>query len=251
MESINREKFGSFVAQLRKEKGLTQQELADGLYVSNKAVSKWERGQSLPDISLLSPLAELLGVTVAELLKGERLMGQSLDNREGDVLVGKVLQLSAQEGERRRRDRRFWRRAWAVCAAAVVLELLFLLSSSRLTAVELWDYLLLTEALTLGIGAYFCFLVKETLPAYYDENRICVYSDGIFRMNLGGVRINNSNWPHIIAMGRRWLLSLAVLWPPVFALARLVLPDMAMLALTLLFCLGFFIPTIYTAWKHQ
>ena len=100
-------------------------------------------------------------------------------------------------------------------------------------------------------GVYFWLFAPVRIPHYYDENRISAYSDGPFRMNLTGVAINNSNWPHIIAMGRRWLLSLAVLWPPVFALARLVLPDMAMLALTLLFCLGFFIPTIYTAWKHQ
>ena len=57
MESIDREKFGAFLFQLRKEKDFTQQEVADRLFVSNKAVSKWERGQSLPDISLLTPLA--------------------------------------------------------------------------------------------------------------------------------------------------------------------------------------------------
>lgn len=55
MEQIDRERFGAFLSELRKEKGLTQQELADRLFVSNKAVSKWERGQSLPDIDLLTP----------------------------------------------------------------------------------------------------------------------------------------------------------------------------------------------------
>ena len=73
MEQIDRERFGTFLSELRKEKSFTQQELADRLFVSNKAVSKWERGLSLPDISLLTPLADILGVTVAELLKGERL----------------------------------------------------------------------------------------------------------------------------------------------------------------------------------
>ena len=72
MGSIDREKFGLFIVELRKEKGFTQQELADRLFVSNKAVSKWERGQSLPDISLLTPLSQLLEVTVAELLRGSR-----------------------------------------------------------------------------------------------------------------------------------------------------------------------------------
>lgn len=251
MESIDREKFGSFLTELRKEKGFTQKELADRLFVSNKAVSKWERGQSLPDISLLSPLAELLGVTVAELLRGEQIAGETLETREAEALVGKVLQLSAEEQERRSRSRRFWRKAWVLCAALAALETMALITLNRLSALELWDYLLLVEGLALGIGAYFCFGVKETLPAYYDENKIYVYSDGPFRMNLGLVPINNSNWPHIVKVCRSWLLGTAVLWPPVFWLARGLLPDMGMLALVLFFSLGFLAPMIWAAWKHQ
>ena len=68
MFEIDKAKFGAFVAQLRKEKGLMQKELAEKLYVSDKAVSKWERGLSIPDVAILVPLAEILGVTVTELL---------------------------------------------------------------------------------------------------------------------------------------------------------------------------------------
>lgn len=251
MEPIDREKFGLFLTQLRKEKGFTQQELADQLFVSNKAVSKWERGQSLPDISLLTPLAELLGVTVTELLKGERLTGEALDSREVEFLVAKAVQLSAEEQERRGRDRRFWRKAWLVCAALAALETMALITLDQLSAVELWDFLLLVEGLTLGFGAYFCFFAKETLPAYYDENKVYVYSDRFFRMNLGMIPINNSNWPHIVKVGRGWLLGTAVLWPPVFWVGRAFLPPMAMLILTLFFCLGFFAPMLWAAWKHR
>lgn len=252
MESIDREKFGLFVTELRKEKGFTQQELADRLFVSNKAVSKWERGQSLPDISLLTPLAELFGVTVAELLKGERLTGETLDACEAEVLVKKAIHLSAEEQERRSKSRRFWRKTWLLCAALAALETMALITLNQLTAVELWDYLLLVEGLTLGFGAYFCFFIKETLPAYYDENKVYIYSDGFFRMNLGMIPINNSNWPHIVKVGRGWLLGTAVLWPPAFWVARsLHLPDIAMLALTLFFTLGFLAPMLWTAWKYQ
>ena len=64
-------RFGAFVAQLRKEQGLTQKELADRLNVTDKAVSKWERGQGCPDVSLLPRLAQTLGVEVEGLLSGE------------------------------------------------------------------------------------------------------------------------------------------------------------------------------------
>lgn len=67
MYELNKAAFGSFLAQLRREKGMTQKELAGCLYVSDKAVSKWERGLSLPDISLLVPLAELLIVYILSL----------------------------------------------------------------------------------------------------------------------------------------------------------------------------------------
>lgn len=251
MESIDREKFGLFLAQLRKEKGFTQQELADQLFVSNKAVSKWERGQSLPDVGLLSPLAELLGVTVTELLKGERLTGELLNSREVETLVGKAVQLSAEEQERRTQSRRFWRRAWVACTALATVETGLVIALNRLTAIELWDCLLLVEILSLLFGGYFCLFAKETLPAYYDENRISAYSDGFFHMNLPGVCFNNSNWPHILRVDRGWLLATAVLWPPVFALCRLLLPTRALWAPTLLFALSFFIPMMWAAKKYQ
>lgn len=251
MESIDREKFGAFLFQLRKEKDFTQQEVADRLFVSNKAVSKWERGQSLPDISLLTPLAQLLEVSVAELLKGERLTGETLENSEVEDLVNRAVRLSEEERGRRAKKSRFWRKAWVACAALAALETTALIAGNQLSAVELWDFLLLVEGLSLGFGAYFCFFAKEILPAYYDENKVYVYSDRFFRMNLGMIPINNSNWPHIIKVGRGWLLGTSVLWPPVFWVGRAFLPSMAMLILTLFFCLGFFAPMLWTAWRHR
>lgn len=69
---MNEQKIGFFIQQLRKEKNLTQKDLADKLNITDKAVSKWERGLSCPDISLLIPLSELLGVSASELLSGEK-----------------------------------------------------------------------------------------------------------------------------------------------------------------------------------
>ena len=69
---MNAEKTGALIRALRKEKNLTQQQFADLLSVSDKAVSRWETGKGFPDIGNLEDLAETLGVSVAELLKGER-----------------------------------------------------------------------------------------------------------------------------------------------------------------------------------
>ena len=69
---MEREKTGILIAQARKERGLTQKDLAKRLHVSDRAVSKWERGVGFPDVSLLVPLAEALDLSVLELLQGER-----------------------------------------------------------------------------------------------------------------------------------------------------------------------------------
>ena len=68
---MDNQKIGAFIAARRKEMGLTQQQLAERLGVTNKAVSKWESGNGIPDISLFTALAEVLGVTADELLRGE------------------------------------------------------------------------------------------------------------------------------------------------------------------------------------
>lgn len=65
--------IGQFIAALRKANGMTQQEVADRLNVSNKAVSRWERDECSPDITLIPAIAEMFGVTCDELLRGERL----------------------------------------------------------------------------------------------------------------------------------------------------------------------------------
>ena len=66
---MKKDTFGNMVAALRKEKGMTQLELAEKMGVTDKAVSKWERDLSFPDVSSIPKLAEILGVTVDELMK--------------------------------------------------------------------------------------------------------------------------------------------------------------------------------------
>lgn len=70
---MNQEKIGKFIAELRKEQKLTQQQLADALSVSNKTISKWECGKGMPELSLILPLCETLHISINELLSGERL----------------------------------------------------------------------------------------------------------------------------------------------------------------------------------
>ena len=74
---------GAVIRRLRERKKITQEELAEKIFVSGKAVSKWETGQGFPDISLLEPLAEALGISVIELLSGEDIRNE---NRSSDMI---------------------------------------------------------------------------------------------------------------------------------------------------------------------
>ena len=70
---MNQEKIGKFILKLRREKNMTQQELADKIGVTDRAISKWENGRGLPDLSLMIPLCKELGITINELISGEQI----------------------------------------------------------------------------------------------------------------------------------------------------------------------------------
>ena len=69
---MNQKKIGSFLKELRKEKGITQEEFAEKLNVSGRSVSRWETGSNMPDISLLVEIAEFFDVSIPEIINGER-----------------------------------------------------------------------------------------------------------------------------------------------------------------------------------
>ena len=75
---MNQEKIGLFIKNLRKEKGYTQKDIAKKLGVTDRAISKWERGLGCPDVSLLEDLSHILDVSISELLKGERLIDKDV-----------------------------------------------------------------------------------------------------------------------------------------------------------------------------
>lgn len=78
---------GKFIAERRKELGYNQKDLAEKLNITDKAVSKWETGRSAPDVSILIPLAEKLGVSVTEILNGERISEDKMPTISNEIIV--------------------------------------------------------------------------------------------------------------------------------------------------------------------
>ncbi|MDO4490743.1 MAG: helix-turn-helix transcriptional regulator [Lachnospiraceae bacterium] len=88
---VDNQKIGLFIAECRKEKSLTQKQLGEQLHVSDKAVSKWEKGRSFPDISLVESLCEILGISMGELLAGERLGQENYQEKTDEMMMNFVV----------------------------------------------------------------------------------------------------------------------------------------------------------------
>ena len=122
---MDREMLGRFIAQRRKELNLTQRELAEKLHVTDKAVSKWERGAGCPDISLLEPLAEALDLSVDQLLTYQTAAAEA--ESEPEPVTSQAVQavLDLTLAERRIRRMRRWIIGLAVPLALIVLAVLY------------------------------------------------------------------------------------------------------------------------------
>lgn len=96
---MDRRKTGALIAAARKEKNMTQRELAQTLHVSDRAISKWERGAGFPDISLLEPLADALDLSVLDLLRGEETKWDDGSDRR----VREAVHIVAEEAKKRLR----------------------------------------------------------------------------------------------------------------------------------------------------
>ena len=84
---MNQEKIGKFISELRKEKNMTQEQLADKLGISNKSISRWENGKTMPDYSLLNDICNEFNITINELLSGERIEKENYISKAEENLI--------------------------------------------------------------------------------------------------------------------------------------------------------------------
>ncbi|MBQ5324929.1 MAG: helix-turn-helix transcriptional regulator [Oscillospiraceae bacterium] len=97
---MNQQKTGEFLKNLRREKGLTQEQLAEHFYVSSRTVSRWETGSNMPDVYMLIDLADFYDVDIREIIDGER-KSANMDSEMKDTLK-KVAEYAAEESRRRK-----------------------------------------------------------------------------------------------------------------------------------------------------
>jgi transcriptional regulator with XRE-family HTH domain len=150
---MDAKKFGEFIAKTRKEKHMTQAELAAQLHVTDKAVSRWERDLGFPDINLIEPLSYALGLSVLEVMKSESAKSENITQND----VSQILSVAAEIAEQKKMSWKKWGRL------LIVIEIL-------ITAAAFWvnhhppllsSLFLLTGVGVAGIAIYYYFHTSD------------------------------------------------------------------------------------------
>ena len=134
-QNMEAKKFGQFIAGIRKEKKMTQTELAGKIHVTDKAISRWERGLGFPDIQTLEPLAQALGISVLELMRSERQETEKQDQQpeEFRYTQGEVVEMLQNAGDISRQQKKQDRNA-NVIAGIVLAEITIIVWMTKLAS---------------------------------------------------------------------------------------------------------------------
>jgi len=130
---MKQEKMGAFIAETRKQRGMTQKELAEKIGISDKTVSKWECGNSIPDISYLEALCDSLDIKVNELLSGERLTDKSYSEKAEENIMALI-----KENESNKKGSRLQLLLGIILTLATFLCMFFCGEDRTLSS--LWNY---------------------------------------------------------------------------------------------------------------
>ena len=110
---MNQIKIGKFIAESRKEKNLTQMQLSEKLGITDKAVSKWERGIAMPDSSIMLELCDILGISVNELLSGEKISMENNSQQNEQLLLDMAKELEEK-------NKTIWTSMWAIMIVSII-----------------------------------------------------------------------------------------------------------------------------------
>lgn len=179
---MNQEKIGKFIAACRKEQGLTQARLAEKLGITDRAVSKWETGRSLPDASIMPELCEFLKININELFTGERL---GMDQYK-DMAEQHLLEMRRQEEQT---NKKLLSLETVIGYTCSVSFLLMIFAASFAVTVTGWRIALIVAGSVLFIIGMFQCLKLEHDAGYYE----CPECGAIYRPSMKSVVLS----PHI------------------------------------------------------
>jgi len=185
-KAMDQVKIGKFIADRRKEKGLTQMELADKLGITDRAVSKWECGRSMPDSSIMLELCHTLGISVNDLLTGEVIKMEDYKRKSEDLLT-------EMAKEKELADKRLLTLEYVIGIFSIIILLTAVFTAAFLPMQDWVRVVLIVSGFAIAIIGFGFAVMVEQIAGYY-ECRACkhryvpTYPSALFAMHFGRTR---------------------------------------------------------------
>ena len=179
-------KIGKFIADCRKEKGLTQWQLAEKLGITDKAISKWERGIAMPDTSIMLELCDILGISVNELLNGEKLNMENNNPKNEQLLLDMAKEIE-------RKNKTIWSAMWTLMTISIIGLLAGILAAAFLIPEGVWQIVaILGVSVIFLIPCFYALRLEVSVGAYKCKNCgneiVPTYKEALNAMHKGTTR---------------------------------------------------------------
>ena len=186
---MNQIKIGKFIAECRKKVNLTQMQLAEKLGITDKAISKWERGIAMPDSSIMLEMCDILGISVNELLSGEKISMENSNQKNEQLLLDMAKELE-------RKNKTVWTSMWIIMIASMTALFAGVLISAFLIPEGVWQLVtILGICIVFLIPCFYALKLEISVGVYKCKNCgheiVPTYSEALQAMHIGTTRYLN------------------------------------------------------------
>ena len=183
---MNQIKIGRFIADCRKKSNLTQLQLAEKLGITDKAISKWERGITMPDSSIMLELCDILGINVNELLSGEKINMENNNQKNEQLLLD-----MAKEVEQK--NKTIWTSMWVIMIVSIVALLAGVSITAYLIPEGVWQLVaILSLCVVFLIPCFYALKLEVSVGVYKCKNCgheiVPTYTQALNAMHMGTTR---------------------------------------------------------------
>ena len=179
-------KIGKFIADCRKRKNLTQMQLAEKLGITDKAVSKWERSVAMPDTSIMLELCDILGISVNELLSGEKIDMENNNQKTEQLLLDMAKELE-------KKNKTIWTSMWVIMIASMTALFAGIFVAAFLIPEGIWQLItILGSCVVFLIPCLYALKLEVSVGAYKCQNCgyeiVPTYKEAMSAMHRGFTR---------------------------------------------------------------
>ncbi|MBQ8145440.1 MAG: helix-turn-helix domain-containing protein [Clostridia bacterium] len=179
-------KIGKFIAECRKKVNLTQMQLAEKLNITDRAISKWETGRAMPDSSIMLELCDILGISVNELLSGEKIIMENINERNEQLLLDMAKELE-------QKNKTVWKSMWVIMIISITALLAGILIAAFVIPEGVWQLIaILGICFVFLMPCFYALKLEISVGAYKCKNCgheiVPTYTQALNAMHMGTTR---------------------------------------------------------------